>query len=169
MNTPFLSIVLIISQLVCSAEDNRREDSRQTWYRSRIAEVEPDGKDRRLEVMSFNQESEHLICSFLLIQQREGAELLIDGHLNKSGEFTANVSLEVSDQEDGPWKQIDSSFSEKIDVKLIAASHVKNLVTQIKLDAIQPYIGKFKFCRVVLQTGESDVIPMVWLTEKGSE
>lgn len=169
MKTLVMWIVLIVSQLVCSAEDNRREDSRRTWYRSRIAEVQPDGKDTRLQLMSMNQEPEHLICSFLLIRQKEGAELVVEGHLNRFGEFTANVSLEVSDQEDGNWRQIESSFSEKIDVKLIAAPHVKNLVTQIQLDAIQPYIGKFKFCRVVLQTGESDVIPMVWLTEKGEE
>jgi hypothetical protein len=169
MKTLVLWIVLIVSQLVCSAEDNRREDSRRTWSHSRIAEVQPDGKDTRLQLMSIDQEPEHLICSFLLIRQRKGAELLVEGHLNKFGEFTANVSLEVSDQEDGNWKQIESSFSEKVDVRLTAAPHFEHLLTRIQLDAFQPYVGKFKFCRVALQTGESDVFTMAWLTEKGGD
>jgi hypothetical protein len=167
MKTLVLWILLIVSQFLCAAQDNPQEDSRRTWYRSRIAEVRPDGKDTRLQWASISQESEHLICSFLLVRQREGAELVVQGHLNKFGEFAANVSLDVSDQEDGNWKQIESSFSEKIDVKLVAAPHVGHLLTQIQMDAFQPYIGKVRFGRVNLQSGESEVFPMVWLTEKG--
>jgi hypothetical protein len=167
MKTFVLLVVLIASQFLCSAQDSPRENSKRTWSRSRLAEVRPDGKDTRLQFGHISQESEHLICSFLLIRQKEGAELVIQGHFNKSGEFTANVSLEVSDQEDGNWKQIDSSFSTKIDVRLIAARHVRHLLTQVQMDAFQPYIGKFRFGRVTLQSGESDIFPMVWLTEKG--
>jgi hypothetical protein len=94
-------------------------------------------------------------------------QLVVKGHSNKRGEFTANVSLEVSDQKDANWKIIESSVSERVDLTLTGAGHIDTLFIYVQLDAFQPYIGKFKFCRVVLQTGESEVFPMVWLTEKG--
>jgi hypothetical protein len=167
MKTFILSITAMTGALLSLAQEIPREVSSRTWYHSRIGEVRPDGKDTRLEFMSVSQDDEHLIGSFLVVRQREGAELVIQGRLNKSGEFTANVSLEVSDQEDGKWKQIESSFSEKSDVRLIAAPHFGHLLTRIQMDAFQPYIGKFRFGRVTLQSGESDIFPMVWLTEKG--
>jgi hypothetical protein len=167
MKTFAILVLLSASQFLCSAQDNPGENPKRTWYRSHIAEVRPDGKDTRLEFMSVSQDAEHLTCSFLVIRQREGAELAIQGRLDKFGDFTASVSLEVGNEEDGKWKQIESSFSEKIDVRLIAAPHLGHLVTRIQMDAFQPYIGKFRFGRVTLQTGESDVFPMVWLTEKG--
>jgi len=43
------------------------------------------------------------------------------------------------------------------------------LFIRIQFDAFQPYIGKFKYCQVTLQTGETDIFPMVWLTENGQE
>jgi hypothetical protein len=92
---------------------------------------------------------------------------VVKGHFNKRGEFSANVSLEVSDQEDGNWKIIESSVSDRVDVTLTGAQHIDALSIYVQLDAFQPYIGKSKFGRVVLQTGESEVFPMVWLTEKG--
>ncbi|MFZ1220284.1 MAG: hypothetical protein WAO00_13395, partial [Chthoniobacterales bacterium] len=115
------------------------------------------------------QEPDHLICTFLVKRKEFGAPLVIEGHLNKYGEFAANVSLEVGDQENGNWKQIESSFSKEPDLKLSVAPHLPNLLTRVQVDALQPYIGKFKFCRVVLQTGESEVVPMEWLTEKGGD
>jgi len=94
---------------------------------------------------------------------------MIQGHFDKRGEFTANMSFEVSDREDGNWKRIESSFSDTVDVTLTGAPHIDALFFVVQFDAFQPYIGKFKFCRIALQTGESDVFPMAWLTEEGKE
>ena len=164
-----LWIVLIVSQAICLAQDSAGEASKRTWSRSHIGEYLPDGKDTRLEFGFISQESEHLLCSFVLARQREQKQLIILGQQTKAGTFTPNVSLEVSDQEDGNWKRIVSSFSEKDNVMLKGEPHVELLSTQVEMDAFQPYIGKFKFGRVVLQTGESDVFPMAWLTEDGGD
>lgn len=132
---------------------------------------EPDGKDRGLSVFSIDQGPEHLIGRFVLERRIEGTvpQLVIQGHFNRRGEFTPNVSLEVSDREDGSWKAIESTFSDKVDVTLTGAPHIDKLFFVVQLDAFQAYIGKFKFCRIALQTGESDVFPMVWLTREGKE
>jgi len=73
----------------------------------------------------------------------------------------------VSDRKDGNWKVIESSFSDTVDVTSTAAPQVNQLYLRLQFDAFQPYIGKFKYCQVTLQTGETDVFPMAWLTEKG--
>lgn len=161
-------IVLISSGSLCFGGDPGRKSEKRIWGRSLIGEAE-DGKDKRLDCGSINQGPDHLVATCILSREVEGTvpQLLIQGHFNKMGEFTPNVSLEVSDQEDTNWKTIESSFSHEVEVTLTGAPHTGILFTRIQLDALQPYIGKFKFCRIALQTGESTAFPLVWLAEKG--
>ena len=160
-------LFLVVSQVLCPAQDKPDSKEKRTWGASHMITREGDGKDTSLQFFDISQGPEHLLGSFSLVRQREGAPLLIHGHLNKSGEFTPNFSLQVSDLEDRDWKTIESSLSDKVDLTLTAAPHIERLLLRIELDALQLYIGKFKFCRVVVQTGESEVLPMAWLTENG--
>ena len=162
-----LLIALATSHTVCPAQDSPAPKQKRYWATSYMITREGDDKDTALDGFDVSQGPEHLLGGWALVRQRKGAPLLIHGHLNKMGEFTPNVSLEVSDQKGGDWKIIESSLSEKVDVTLTAAPHIEMLFFRIQLDALQPYIGNFKFWRVVLQTGESDVLPMEWITEKG--
>ena len=169
MKTKILFIGLVVCQVACFAQDKTDESNKRTWTATYMRTLEPDGKATRLELDGVSQERVHLIGDFVLARQVEGSisQLAIQGHFDNKGDFAANVSLEVSDRDDGNWKVIESSFSDRVDVTLTGGRHVDKLFTRIKLDAFQPYIGKFKFCRVALQSGESDVFPMVWLTENG--
>lgn len=171
MRAGILFVGLIASQVFCWAEDKPIQNEKRIWGSSHMRELAPDGKDRRLDFFDISQGPEHLLGGFALQRQIEGTapQLVIQGHLNKRGEFTPNVSVEVGDQQAGPWKIIESSFSDRVDVTLTGAPHIDILLMRIQLDALQPLIGKFKFCRVALQTGESDVFPMVWLTENGGD
>jgi hypothetical protein len=167
MKTHVLFVGLISAQIACFAQDKPDENKKRTWSTGIIREVAPDGKDKRLELELVSQDYLHLVGNFVLARQIEGPapQLVIQGHFDKHGEFTANVCLEVSDQDDGKWKLIESSFSDKVDVILTGAPHIDQLFVHVQLDAFQPYIGKFKLCKVTFQTGESDVFPMGWLTE----
>ncbi len=171
MKKHILLVGLIGSQMICLAEDKPSQNESRMWERSYMLMPDTKSKDRGLEVLNISQGPEHLIGTFVLDRwiKETVSQLVIQGHLNKKGEFTANVSLEASDQEDGNWKTIESSFSDKVDVTLTGAPHIDKLYIVVRLDAFQPYIRKFKFCRVAIQTGESNVFPMVWLTEKGKE
>ena len=133
-----------------------------------MRELAPDGKDRRFYLFDVSQGLEHLLGAFALERQTERTErLVLQGHMDKDGAFAPNVSLEVSDHDDGPWTTVESSFSDKVDLSLTGAPHVDKLYVRFPLDAFQGYIGKFKFCRVALQSGEADVFPMGWLTPEG--
>jgi hypothetical protein len=125
-------------------------------------------KFQGLELDDISQGPEHLVGSGAVIRQKKDSpQLAVQGHFNEIGEFTPNVSLAVSDRNDGDWKIIESSFADKVDVTLTGGPHIDQLFIRIRLDAFQPYIGKFKYCQVILQTGQTDVFPMTWLTEKG--
>jgi len=165
MKRHVLFIALIVCQFACLAQDNPVTTEKRTWEATHfITRL----KFQPFEVQDISQGPEHLVASCVLTREKkESPPLVIQGHLDKIGEFTPNVSLAVGDREDGNWKMIESSLVDKVDVTLTGASHIDHLYIRIQLDALQPYIGKFKFCRIMLQTGETDVIPMGWLTEKG--
>jgi hypothetical protein len=170
MKTRILLVGLIASQMICSAEDKPAQNEKREWDRSYMLIPVPDDKDRGLEFLSISQGPLHLVATLVLGRRIKGTvPLVIQGHFDKRGGFTANISLEVSDREDGNWKRIESSFSDTVDVTLTGAPHIDTLFFVAQLDAFQPYIGKFKFCRIALQTGESNVFPMVWLTREGKE
>jgi hypothetical protein len=165
MKILILLIALIVGQMACFAQDNPVAKEKRTWgathFRT-LLNFQP------LEVDDISQGPEHLIGSCVLTREKkESPPLVVQGHLNKIGEFTANVSLAVSDRKDGDWKIIESSLADKVDVTLTGAADIDHLYIRIQFDAFEPYIGKFKFCQITLQTGETDVFPMAWLTEKG--
>lgn len=166
--TCLLLIGLVVGWQICWAEESPNSNDKPQWGTSYTRELAPDGKDRRLYLFDVSQGPEHLLGAFALARHtKRPIRLMIQGHLNELGEFAPNIALAVSDQEDGNWKTIESSFSDKVDVTLTGGPHIDKLFLRIQLDPFQPYIEKFKFCRISLQTGESDVIPMVWLTSKG--
>jgi hypothetical protein len=169
MKMRLLLVGLIVGRAISLGEEPKSQNDKAIWGRSLIGEAFPDGKDKRLALFDISQGREHLLGGFVLTREVEGTtpQLTIQGHFNTMGEFTPNVSLEVSDREKDNWKTIESSFSEKVDLTLTGAAHIDKLFIRIQLDALQAYIGKFKFCRIVLQTGESNVFPLVWLTQKG--
>lgn len=168
MKVNVLLFVLIVGRLVCLAEDPSNPIVKPIWGRSLIGEALPDGNDKRLDCDDISQGPEHLVVSCILTRQDAGTtQLVIQGHFNKRGEFTPNVSLEVSDREDRNWKTVESSFADVVELTLTGAPRINRLYTTIQVDALQAYIGKFKFCRIVLQTGEYNVFPLIWLTEKG--
>ncbi len=170
MKEGILLVGLIASQMMCLAEDKPAQNEKAEWDRSYALISGHHGKDRGLGILNISQDVLHLTATFVLDRQKEAApQLVIQGHLNKGGEFTPNVSLSVSDREDGNWKTIESSFSDTVDVTLTGAPHINKLYFVVRFDAFQPYIGKFKFCRIALQTGESEVFPMVWLTREGKD
>jgi len=171
MKTRVLLLGVIVTQITCLAEDKPAQNEKREWDRSYALIPVPDGKDRGIEFLNISQGPEHLVGTLVLERRIKATlpQLVIQGHLNKKGDFTANISLEVSDREDGNWKKVESSFSDTVDVTLTGAPHIDKLFFVVQLDAFQPYIGKFKFCRISLQTGESNVFPMVWLTGEGNE
>ena len=122
-----------------------------------------------LNLLSVNQDPTLLWARMVLERRVPGStsDLVLVGHLKKDGAFAANVDVAVSEHEDSGWKSVYSSLKEPPDVRLIAAPHIENLFFEVPLDAAKEFLTAAKFCRVRLQTGETFVFPIVWLTPTG--
>jgi hypothetical protein len=105
MKTHISCIALIVGHIVCFAQDNPATKEKRTWGATHfITRL----KFQPLGVEDISQGPEHLVGSCLLTREKkESPPLVIQGHLNKLGEFTPNVSLAVSDRRDGNWKIIE--------------------------------------------------------------
>jgi hypothetical protein len=155
--------MLIAGSVISFAGDRPATEGKRVWGVTRFSTRE---KFQPFEIDDISQGPDHLVGSGVLSRENKGiGQLAIQGHLNEVGEFAPNVSLAVSDRDNGDWKIIESSLSDKVDVTLTGAPHVNMLFLRIQFDAFQPYIRKFKFCRVTLQSGEADIFPMEWLQE----
>src|SRR2546423_12992572 len=113
MRTYFLFIGLVVGQIVCFAQDSLVPSEKRIWGATHfITRL----KFQPFEVQDISQGPEHLVGSCVLTREKkESPALVIQGHLDKIGEFTPNVSLAVSDRKDGNWKIIESSLAEKVD------------------------------------------------------
>ena len=126
-------IGLILTQEFCLAEDPAKPDDKRTWFStSYMREL---AIEQSLTLYHVSQDSEHLLGDFSLSRKAKEVDrqLVIQGHLDKSGEFAPNISLAVSDREDGTWKIIESSFSDKVDATLTGGRHIDKLYIRIQL------------------------------------
>lgn len=156
MNLLFVLLLITASQITSVAQ-NSPVGNRRTWGRSIVGDRIPDGKSKHLELLDITQESAHLVGLFALSRDGDATmpPLAVQGHLDRAGIFTANVALDVSNEMGGGWKSIESSLSEKVEARLTVAPETSSVSILVQLDAFQPYIEKYRFARVALQTGES--------------
>lgn len=102
-----LFVGLVVGQMVCFGQDKLNAHTKRMWGASYHITVMGDNKITRLEGLLVSQGREHLFGGLVLVRQVGKTQLEIKGHLSKLGEFEPNVSLDVSDREDGSWKAID--------------------------------------------------------------
>jgi hypothetical protein len=170
MNIILVLLLILGCQYSCLGQA-RSVENRKTWGRSIIGERIPDGKDKHLELVDITQEPVHLVGLVALTRDGDSttAPLVIQGHLDKTRIFSANLALEVSNEETKDWKSVESSLSDKIEVTLTAAPDIRMICILVQFDAFQPFIDKYRFGRITLQTGESTVFSLLLLTEDRGE
>jgi hypothetical protein len=168
-----ITAVATVAHYVC-AEEARREatiPSHDVWSRSYQLTPGPLSGDSHSGLnLLIVQQDPALLWALMVLERRvpgSASGLVLAGHLKKDGAFAANVDVAVSEREDSGWKSVYSSLKEPADVRLVAAPHIEKLYFEVPLNAAQEFLNAAKFCRVRLQTGESFVFPIVWLTPTG--
>lgn len=153
-------IALLFVAAAFPAIKSSKADGQKWWTRSIISEPAPHQAGRRLELQGVTNDGDRLIGELSLLQSRNGTSLdalTIEGHLDRTGQFTPNVSLEVSNDQRGTWKVIESSLSDKAEAKLIVAPQVSAVSVIVSLTAFRPYTPTYRYGRITLQTGEATV------------
>jgi hypothetical protein len=159
-----LAAVVLLSELSCA------QDSPKTWSSGLFWEGKAGKDGKRLELMKVDQDEVHLSGTLSLYQVlspgQKGSPLVIYGHQGFDGLFAPNVSLQVRNGE-GEWQTVESSFAEPPTATLTIAPGAELIGVRLVLDAFHPLIGKFRFGRITLQTGESMQFPLSILLGPG--
>lgn len=112
---------------------------------------------RPFELVTVSGEGDHVygLCVFTNVTP---ALVAIDGTETPDGEFYPNVALQVANDEEGEWRALDpSSHPGKKAALTIEAKQVSKSL-MVDLDAFRPMIGKFKYGKIALRTGEAAVV-----------
>jgi hypothetical protein len=154
-----------------ASDEKKSEDSDSWgWGHSIIFEHLPTNGPV-LELNSVEQEAIGFFGDLGLSQRgtdvKKRPALIVRGHPARDGTFRPNMEFAVSNDGKNGWVVIESSFSDDPFATLTLDAVNKQIQFHIELDAFKPMIGKYKFGRIKLQSGESTVFPLRELTKQG--
>jgi hypothetical protein len=136
------------------------QESTKTWSRVVNHEHIPrEGELRVLELGVVRQEENQLIGELEIHQSAGLADqartLTIDGSQGSDGAFWPTVQLQVSDGPGTEWKTVVTPANVVVPAQLVLYPGLAIFGMRVKLDALQPLIGKHRLGRIVLKTGEA--------------
>lgn len=111
------------------------------------------------ELVLVSEEEDHLygLCVFV---NAKPALAAIDGTETLDGEFYPFVALQVANAEHGEWCTVDSASNPgKISTLSVEAKRPSKSL-RVNLDGFRPMIGKFKYGKIALKSGESAVFEL---------
>jgi hypothetical protein len=111
-----------------------------------------------------SEEGDHVIGKFSFVNYKEGekppAPVMINGGKKSDNTFWPDVVAQVADDDDN-WKAIGKpSTSGTITVSLMVPAKVDPERFYVNLDIFRPIIGKKKYGRIVLETGDSAIFEL---------
>lgn len=122
----------------------------------------------RLSSVSKNGGTGHMWGS-CVYDNRSPALVALKGTETSDGEFSPSVVNQVGNDRNGEWKTIGRPVVHgKAKILTVPVKTSSKLLT-VDLDAFVPMIGKFKYGRLVLKTGESAVFGLDNLRPPKSE
>jgi hypothetical protein len=112
-----------------------------------------------LELVLITGQDDH-VSGLLLYHNAKPALITIDGAETPDGEFHPDVVLEVGQSKNGKWQIVESLSKQgkKSTITVQGQQASKSLI--VKLDAFRPMIGKLKYGRIVLKTGEAVIFEL---------
>jgi hypothetical protein len=159
-----LMLALLISRtfffpMMANAQTERGQ---KLWSATFSVDVAHDQTLLALEAVE--QDQIHLVGEFLFENNSptrdEGKTAVIEGRQDKKGRFWPSVELRVGDEMKGKWDLVESSLGAKASSKLTVYSGLSISRLRVQLDALKPFIGKRKFAKIILSTGDEAVFPL---------
>jgi hypothetical protein len=109
-------------------------------------------------------ESNGLIGTCFYTNYREKGQfsrlVIIEGTRMRNGTFWPIVSLQVANDLTGHWRTIGRSSSREKVARLAIQSNGTTEPLYVDLDAFRPMMGKFKYGRVALKSGEEAIFKL---------
>jgi hypothetical protein len=86
-----------------------------------------------------------------------GTVMVIDGHENADGTFWPSAELYVQKDKNNEWIKVGTSGDENPIKELRIYSNTSVIGLRVNLDPFKTHLGKFKFGRIVLKSGDEAV------------
>lgn len=113
-----------------------------------------------------------LLISRNVIPGQATGPFVVEGHVTDDGRFVISSRLQVSDDRNGPWRTAASAPDSRQAATVTIFRGLAVTGLDVNVEGLKPFIGKFRFGRVVLKTGEaavfllSDLLPPAELQKK---
>jgi hypothetical protein len=155
-----LSVLLL---LLLISFDARAAQPVQQWSIA-ITGTRSHGDKPELSLDFVAQEKIHLIGSLtlenILPEDKKVASIVIDGTQGEDGTFRPDATLQVMKQKDGKWETVTSSLINSPTAKLTVYPGMSAFGLRVELDSLKQYIGKYKWGKVILKTGQEAVFDL---------
>jgi len=135
-------------------------DGRQSWYRVLNLSAPVNPSVEAFEIVGIGSEDgKHLVGQFLFFNYKEGekfpAPITLKGSKKADGTFWPRVIAQVTNDLQSQWTTIQSPSIPGEAISLVVTSKQEKQRFYVDLDVFRPVIGKMKYGRIVLETGDS--------------
>lgn len=131
----------------------------EDWGRSIIGERRSTDDPHEVDLSEVNQQD--LLIGDLTVKNKPSAEkgsrssvMVIEGHQNPDGRFWPRAELQVQKEKGGEWIKIGLSGNEPPASQLQIYIGTMVFGLRINLEPFKAHLGKFRFGRIVLSSGD---------------
>lgn len=86
-----------------------------------------------------------------------GSVMIIEGHQKSDGTFWPTAELQVQKEQNSEWVKIGSSGTERPSGQALVHNGMSVSGLQVNLEPFKGYLGKFRFGRILLKSGDEAV------------
>src|ERR1044071_4085109 len=159
--TVYLAFFGLLSLIPTSALGG--EDECEWWSRGILAQPSTDpAVDNRFTLFQVTAKNCHLIAtvSFYQTEGHNPATQVIEGKRTDDGKFWPDVLLEVRDDKTGTWLGVVAAPVKGTPDKVTIRPNESYDEMRVMLDPFKAFVGKQKFGRLILKTGETAIFEL---------
>lgn len=131
-----------------------------SWYRVLNLSAPVNPRVEPFEIIGVGSEDgKHLVGEFFFVNYKEGQQspppVTINGSRKADGTFWPRIVAQVANEIDSEWTTIQSSPTPGNTVATVVTTQQEKQRFYVNLDIFRPMIGKMKYGKVVLETGDA--------------
>lgn len=165
MNLPTFSLLFaalsVWAGFLLEDNDAVKSDAGRSWYRKLNLSASVNPRVEPFEIVGIESEDGiHLVGEFVYMNYKEGDKFppsrTIGGSKKTDGTFWPCVVAQTSNAIDSQWTMIGNPPTPGEAVSLVVTSKQKQRF-YVNLDMFRPMIGKMKYGKITLETGDSAI------------
>jgi hypothetical protein len=158
----FLAAFLIGSSMLSGVAETPSRKIPPAWYRGLNLSAPVNPRFEPLQIVGIEcEDGTHVVGEFVYIYRKEGdantPPLTINGSRKPDGTFWPKVAAYTSNEINSQWTTIGEPLTPGESISLVVTSKEEKQQFYVDLDVFRPMIGKMKYGKVILETGDSTI------------